>query len=528
MSVTEDMPRNEDRTPIDSNSDPGGADRREQAGEVDASHRGMISIRSLLSDSAIYGIAKIVDPAIGFLMLPLVTAILMPADYGLISLFTATSHVMFTVCSLGIHQAFFRFFTEAQSDQQRAAVTNTSLSLAIAYWVCVLPVGLWYATPISRVLFDIDNPTMVYLLLAFSIVQTIDSIGCNLLQATGRAWGFLVNSVFATVAVRFLAISLVLGGGGAWGWVTGETFGRLAAMLLVIAIAMPRFRFRVTQSEAKKLSWYGVMLVPAMLSFYVMTITDKFLIRMLADAPFEQVGLYTVGERIAGIMHMANFAMMVGWQRFAFRNMHQPGGQRVIGYGLFVYLLGSGYMLLGLMLLGDDLTHWAIASSFGDGLKTILPLTLAAFVGGLANITDVGLHKRSLPHWISAIMTVSALLNIAMNFYVIPIHGIAGAAWATFVCQSLRLAFIFAASQRAFRVEIDVRRVLAVVAIYSIAFTVGKLFDPLGWIASGLIQASMLAAVPILVWRLPLLSESERTQIRGVLAKVMAKVPGLA
>lgn len=522
MSVTEDLPQNEDVMPIDADVTEG------DSVEGDGGDRGMISIGSLLSDSAIYGIAKIVDPAIGFLMLPVVTAILMPADYGLISLFTATSHVMFTVCSLGIHQAFFRFFTEAKSDQQRAAVTNTSVSLAIAYWIGVLPVALWYATPISRLLFDVDSPTLVYLLMAFSIVQTIDSIGCNLLQATGRAWGFLINSVFATVAVRFLAISLVLGGAGAWGWITGETFGRLAAMLLVVAMAMPKFRFRINKSEARKLSWYGMMLVPAMLSFYVMTITDKFLIRMLADAPFEQVGLYTVGERIAGIMHMANFAMMIGWQRFAFRNMHEEGGQQVIGYGLFVYLLGSGYMLLGLMLLGDDLTHWAIAEAFNDGLKTILPLTLAAFVGGLANITDVGLHKRSLPHWISAIMTVSALLNIALNFYVIPIYGISGAAWATFACQSLRLAFIFIASQMAFRVDIDVKRLLAIVAIYSIAFTAGKLFDPFGWIVSGLIQAVILAAVPFLIWKLPLFNDDEREQIRGAIAKVTAKVPGLA
>lgn len=517
MSVAEDLPQNEDVMSIDT-----------ELVEDGDSDRGMISIGSLLSDSAIYGIAKIVDPAIGFLMLPIVTAILMPADYGLISLFTATSHVMFTVCSLGVHQAFFRFFTEAKSDQQRAAVTNTAISLAVAYWIGVLPVAFWYATPISQLLFDVDSPTLVYLLMAFSIVQTIDAIGCNLLQATGRAWAFLINSVFATVAVRFLAISLVLGGAGAWGWITGETFGRMAAMLLVITIAMPKFRFQISQPDAKKLSWYGMMLVPAMLSFYVMTITDKFLIRMLADAPFEQVGLYTVGERIAGIMHMANFAMMVGWQRFAFRNMHEEGGQQVIGYGLFVYLLGSGYMLLGLMLLGDDLTHWAIASSFNDGLKTILPLTLAAFVGGLANITDVGLHKRSLPHWISAIMTVSALLNISLNFYVIPIYGIAGAAWATFACQSIRLAFIFVASQMAFRVDVDVKRVFAVVALYSAAFVAGKMFDPFGWIASGLIQALILAAVPFLIWKLPLFNSDERDQIRGVFSKIAAKFPRLA
>ncbi|QDT03404.1 Polysaccharide biosynthesis protein [Rubripirellula lacrimiformis] len=522
--MTDSQPPNADTDP-EPNLDAASQDGSPDVDPENGSSTGKVSIGSLLSDSAVYGIAKIIDPAIGFLLLPIVTAILMPEDYGLISLFTATSHVMFTMCSLGVHQAFFRYFTEATSDDQRDTITNTSISLALLYWLAVIPFALWFATPISSWLFDIESPTLVYLLLAFSVVQTIDSIGCNLLQATGRAWSFLINSVFATIAVRSLAVTLIVAGAGAWGWITGETLGRIAATVMIVAMAMPRARLRINRQQAKKLSWYGVMLVPAMLSFYVMTITDKFLIRMLCDDPFAQVGLYTVGERIAGIMHMANFSMMVGWQRFAFRNMHEDEGRDLIGYGMYLYLLGSGYMLLGLMLLGDDLTHWAIASSFDAGLATILPLTLAAFVGGLANISDIGLHKRSLPHVISTIMSVSAVLNIALNFYVIPRYGIQGAAWATFACQSLRLVLIFAGSQMAFRVNVDLRRVVAITTLYVVAFAIGKAFDPIGWIGAGAIQSGILVAVPLAIWWLPILTSSERAQIRRVIAKVTGKHP---
>lgn len=483
-----------------------------------------VSIRSLISESAIYGIAKIIDPAIGFVLLPIMTAILMPSDYGLISLFTATSHVMFVACSLGVHQSFFRYFTEADRDDQREDVLNTSLTLALIYWLAVLPLGIFYARPISAYLFDVDSPALIYLLLVFSVVQTIDSIGCNLLQATGRAWSFLFNSVFATVAVRLIAVVLIIGGAGAWGWITGETVGRMAAMVLIVATAMPKFRLRMSKSQAKKLSWYGMMLVPAMLSYYVMTITDKYLIRMLTEQPFEQIGLYTVGERIAGIMHMANFALMIGWQRFAFKNMHAEGGESLIGYGWFMYLMSAGYMLLGLMLLGDDLTHWAISAKFDAGLKTILPLTLAAFAGGLANISDIGLHKRNLPHVISAVMTVAAVLNIAINFYAIPVYGISGAAWATFLCQTIRLVVILIASQWAYPVHLDYRRLTLVTILFSGAFVVGKLFDPLGWIASGLIQSVILVAVPVLLWWSPILTDDERGQVRGLVDKVFGKL----
>lgn len=94
------------------------------------------------------------------------------------------------------------------------------------------------------------------------------------------------------------------------------------------------------------------MLVPAILSFYAMTVTDKFAIRFLLPDYLTQIGLYSVGERIAGIMHMGNLAFILGWQRFAFRNMHQPEGPHMIGRGLFVFATAAGFLAMALAMLG--------------------------------------------------------------------------------------------------------------------------------------------------------------------------------
>ena len=481
-----------------------------------------VTIANLLSDSAIYGIAKIVDPAIGFALLPVVTSLLHPEDYGLLSLFTATSHVMFTLCSLGIHQSFLRYFTEAKNSPDQQAVANSAVVLAIIYWLIVAPFLLYFASPISNLLFEINSPVLVYVLLAVSLVQTLDALGSNLLQASGRAFAYLVNTIFSTITVRLLALILILQGAGAWGWITGEAIGRTVAMSLVVFVAMPWVRLRTTKTQAKDLAWYGVMLVPAMLSFYIMTITDKFLIRVLADSPFEQVGLYTVGERIAGIMHMANLAIILGWQRFAFRNMHEEGGGSLIGYGWFVYMLGAGYMVLGLTLLGNDLTHLTVSEQYTAGLAVIIPLTLAAFSGGLANMCDVGLHKRRWPHLISAVTTSAAVANIGLNFLFIPRYGIQGAAWATFICQTLRLVVIYIASQFAFYIKIDVWRIGLVVVTYSAMFLVGRSFDAFDWITAGVAQTIILAITPFVVWWLPILNDDERFHIRAMIRRVLS------
>lgn len=483
-----------------------------------------ISIRNLMSDTVLYGIARIADPAIGFLMLPIITAILSPADYGLISLFVATSHVMFTVCSLAIHSSFLRFYLETTDPQTREKYSNIAVSLAILYWCVVAPPLAYFATPISEWLFDVSSPALIYTMLTFSLVQTLDSIGFNLLQGAGRVSTFLWNSLLNTFLVRAIAIGGVLMGAGSWGWITGETIARFITMLVVVGVAMPRLRFMFERKSSKTLSTYGMMLVPAMLSLYLMIITDKLLIRMLTDSPFEQVGLYSVGERIAAIMHLANFAIVLGWQRFAFRNMHEEGGDDLIGYGLFVYAIGGGFMLLGLLVLGDDLMHWVIASKFSAGFVTIIPLTMAAAAGGLADITDVGLHKRRWPYLISVLTTTAAIANVGLNIYMIPRYGIVGAAWATFICQTLRFVMIYSASQWAFYIRVDYGRVGMVVATYAAVFVLSLGLNRLGWVGGGIAQVILMATVPLMLWWLPIFSDEERSQIRSFVSVAQQKM----
>ena len=105
-----------------------------------------ISLRQLLGDVMTYGLASVADRAIGVLLLPIMTAILLPADYGIMSLFTTTAHILFIVGSLGVHQGFFRYYTEAQNSVSQLQVLNTSVVLAVGYWAILLPFFGFFAT----------------------------------------------------------------------------------------------------------------------------------------------------------------------------------------------------------------------------------------------------------------------------------------------------------------------------------------------------------------------------------------------
>lgn len=477
-----------------------------------------VSIANLLGESAIYGLAKIVDPLIGFVLLPVISAILSRADYGFISFFTLVSTVFFTVVSLGVHQAFLRFFTESDDPAHRGRVAGTAIALTIAYWALVAPIGVYFARPLASLVFASADPTLIYILLTLALVETLDALGCNLLQASGRAWAFLTATVTNTVLVRAAAVALILSGGGAMGWIAGETAGRTIAMVVVLAIALPRLPVAADRSTARQLTWYGAALVPAMLSFYLMTITDKLVIRWAVSDWEEQIGLYAVGERIASIMHLTNMAIILAWQRFAFSNMHRDDGGGLIARGLRLYFVGAGLAAVGLIVLGDDLMRFMINDRFHAGIPVIAPLTAAALLGGLANLTDIGLHRRKLPHVISLVGGLSAAINVALNVYFVPRYGFVAAAWSTLVSQSIRLVVVFAVSQWAYTLPMDWGRIGVAAALYGVTIAVAILLD--AWP----IQTSIIAALPIILWLLPLWTPDERQTVRKHVRRLAARL----
>lgn len=472
-----------------------------------------VSVGAFFGDTLIYGLAKVIDPAIGFALLPLLTLLLGPADYGVVSLYNATLQLAFVLFSLGVHQAFLRFYTEAADSDERRAVLNSSLRAAVVAWVVLTPLLVVLAPTLGQALFGSPDSPLVYVLMASSLVLVIDAIGCNLLQAEGRAWSYFFYYTAGAVVVRGLATVLVFLGMGAAGWIAGEALGRLTTVAALLLLAFRGASLWKHTGLTKQVVSYGVMLVPAMVSFYVMAVTDKYLIRLLADNPFDRVGMYTVGERIAGIMHLVNLAFMLGWQRFAFRNIHQVGGDKAIATGLLLYVTVAGWLAMVLMSLGDDLTRLLVPESFSEGIVVIAPLTLAALAAGLAGLAEIGLHKVRKPHYISGISSAVALVNIGCNFYAIPRYGIAGAAWATFLCQAVRLGFMWSVSQRCFNLPFEYGRAAVAVVVLALAWAAGWFAESQTAVPPVLVQLAMPLVAAWALWVAGVVNPEEKRAI---------------
>ena len=79
---------------------------------------------SLISSSITYTISNIVNLAIPFLLLPVMTRFLSPEDYGIVSMFSVLVSIMTSFVGLNVHGAIVQQFYEKDSINFPKYLTN--------------------------------------------------------------------------------------------------------------------------------------------------------------------------------------------------------------------------------------------------------------------------------------------------------------------------------------------------------------------------------------------------------------------
>ena len=88
---------------------------------------------SLARDTVIYGIGTVLTKIVSFLMLPVYTRVLAPADYGVLQLLQMVSDIVAIAISAGTTAGFLRFYykTNSPAERHRLAVTTFALLLGL-------------------------------------------------------------------------------------------------------------------------------------------------------------------------------------------------------------------------------------------------------------------------------------------------------------------------------------------------------------------------------------------------------------
>jgi O-antigen/teichoic acid export membrane protein len=220
---------------------------------------------------------------------------------------------------------------------------------------------------------------------------------------------------------------------------------------------------------------FGLPLVPSGLALWVIDLSDRFfLVRMKGLA---ENGLYSVGVRISTALLLVLIALRTAWPAFAFSIKDDDEAKQTYGFVLTYVLYACCWLSLTLSLLAPWLVRLLTTPRFYPSAE-VVPLLVfggTAFIAFNVMSIGIGRAKKTQFNWV--VTGGAALVNIGLNFVLIPPYGMIGAAISTLVAYVVMFLGMTVRAQQVFPVPYQWRRIALAVAAAVGLTVLGKSLD---------------------------------------------------
>jgi O-antigen/teichoic acid export membrane protein len=236
-------------------------------------------------------------------------------------------------------------------------------------------------------------------------------------------------------------------------------------------------------------------LVPSALFLWVLNFSDRFFLVKLSGP--REVGLYSIGVRIASAIILLLAAFRTAWPAFAYSIEDDDEAARTYGYVLTYLVAITSWMALALGVLAPWLVQLLTTEEFYSAERVVAPLAFAAVAFGayIVVVIGIGRARRTRSNWV--ITGAAAAFNVVLNLALIPEFGMMGAAVATIGAYAVLFVGMAWKAQHVFQVPYQWRRVATALGTAIGLCVIGRGLDlPLGG------AIALVAVYPLVLWPL--------------------------
>jgi len=487
----------------------------------------LAALKRLSGDTLIYGTSTVVSRFLTFLLVPFYTNLLAPGELGVYSAIYSWIAFVSIVFTYGMEAAYFRFAADSVNDKKKFSapfITLLGSSLFFAVIIVALkPVLNEFVNPYHTVASSTMNTIVVcsVSILFFDALSILPFAALRLQHKPARFAVLRFINIFLQVVLNLLFVAFLHYG------VAGIFLGNAIASVATFIIILPTIRglFAWTYSRAimREFLGFGLPYVPSSLSTIALQVIDRPIMQRLTNDP--TVGIYSANYRLGTIMMVFVSMFEYAWRPFFLQYARQPDAKRVFSRVLTYFTLAAAAIFLIVSFFVGDLAriviwnhHSIIDRRYWGGL-TIVPIVLAAYIfNGFYTNFIVGIYVEKRTRLLPVITGVAALSNIIGNLIMIPIFGIAGAAWATFISYALMAVMIYRMTQPFYPMQYEWGRIGKIASVTLGAFLLSSIAQNFAaGAAMQLMNVLLLALTGAAFFFLKFFSPGELSGMQGML-----------
>ncbi|WP_417797218.1 lipopolysaccharide biosynthesis protein [Stutzerimonas nitrititolerans] len=396
----------------------------------------MSGIKRLFGSAVSYTLANVLNSAIPFFLLPVLTRVLTPGEYGAVTMFATVMGVISAFTGMSVHGAVSVRYFDKETDHP--LFVGACLTVLAASTSVVLVVVALLAAPLE----GFTQVPKFWLLMAVlgAAMNFVIQVRLVMWQVADKPFRFGIFQFAQTAFNLSLSIFLIITIGLSW---EGRLLGILTALLVFGCAAFVSLNYsrlvkwRVNIGYIKDALRFGVPLIPHALGGVLISLSDRFIITALMG--LEATGAYAVGAQLAMLIGILASSFIQAYAPHLYSKLSsEDAGTKLqlVKYSLAVYL---GFFCVAILFwICIPLVYLVfVGEQFQDSVVISRLLAFGYALEGMYFAVAGFLFYLKKTAMLARLTIFCGIVNVPLTYYMVDGFGLLGAAWSFVLIQTL-------------------------------------------------------------------------------------------
>lgn len=387
----------------------------------------MTLIKTIFSYSA----ANIINAAVPFFLLPILTAYLNPEEFGVLSLIQLLFTLSLPFVLMNIHGLFMIEYSKLSFDEFKSFVSSMILIPFFAF-IIILFLFFIFSNNLS-ILFNIPEKWVILSPIVV-LAQSIPTMIPVLFQAKKQPINYGIFKITLTVVnlglSLFFIVTLSQG-------LDGRLYGIFYSYILFTGVGffilfkLGLLSLSVSFTHIKNALKFGIPLVPHTLAGIFLSMSDRiFLSNMLGN---ESVGIYSVAFQLSSAILIIMTSINQAWVPHLYEKLNSnPTVEEKRKIVIQSYkIMGIMAIITVIFIVTISVIYQIfIDERYYDGINISRLLAVGFMFQGFYFMVTNYIFYMKKSNLLSMITISSAIFIMLLNYILIPIYGVYGSTYA--------------------------------------------------------------------------------------------------
>jgi O-antigen/teichoic acid export membrane protein len=383
----------------------------------------------------------------------LYTSFLTDEYFGLVSYLLSTANIMMPIMAFGVHNTIVKFYSSFKTKQSQNSFLTLMLFLPL---LVIIPLGLignfafsfisnWLAADNIIV---VDYVWLIYIAaIAFAYFEVFYAWSKVQMQTV---FGNFMKEVFhrlCTTVLLFMLQADYLSVNQFIYSLVGVYILRMIIMkLYAFSLRLPKLKFERIPDLSRILKYTVLIIIAGSVANVILEI-DKFMINRYEA--IENVAYYGVAIYIAtviGVPYRSMYQIVNPLTAKLLNEKNKADLEILYKKSSLTLFIISGFIFLMIILNINEL-YKLINPSYVDGLIVVFIIGLTKLLDSLLGNNNAILFNSDYYRMVLILGVFLAVMTVVLNMVFIPLYGINGAAFATFIAILIynvsKIAFVY-------------------------------------------------------------------------------------